>query len=213
MSVRRFRTLCAHVRHRADRDALVDLCAHALDCGAIPQRASQRSHVQVTTSLETLLDLVGSPAGEMERAGAIAAATVHRVACDSTITRVLLDPRSQVIDVGRSQRVVGGGSSGARRGAPSTSATRDAGGQDASARHRGPQHTMSCTGHRAARPTSPTSSSVNASPPRLAEWESKRLEAGCTGRAREQGRRISRSRSRARYTRDMTVPKRSAELG
>ena len=172
MSVQRFRTLCAHVRHQADSDAflarqlekhrwrtlelttcgedgvsvagfldaeggallraaleplavragaeddrpreqrsadaLVELCAHALDCGAIPQRASQRSHVQVTTSLETLLDLVGSAGGELDGAGAIAGMTVRRIACDATITRVLLDSRSQVIDLGRSERVVGG---------------------------------------------------------------------------------------------------------
>ena len=76
--------------------------------GVIPQRSSQRSHVQVTTTLETLLDLVGCPAGEMEYAGVIAGATVQRLACDATITRVLLDAQSAVIDVGRSQRVVPG---------------------------------------------------------------------------------------------------------
>jgi hypothetical protein len=97
-------------RPRAQRcaDALVELCARSLDVGAIPQRASQRSHLQVTTTLETLLDLAGSPGGEMEHAGVVAGATVRRVACDATITRVLLDSRSAVIDVGRSERVVPG---------------------------------------------------------------------------------------------------------
>jgi Domain of unknown function (DUF222) len=44
-------------RHRDRRlaDALVELAMHALDTGAVPQRASQRAHLQVTTSLETLL--------------------------------------------------------------------------------------------------------------------------------------------------------------
>jgi Domain of unknown function (DUF222)/HNH endonuclease len=97
-------------RSRAQRcaDALVELCARSLDVGVIPQRASQRSHVQVTTTLETLLDLVGSPGGEMEYAGVVAGATVQRLACDATITRVLLNSRSAVVDVGRSERVVPG---------------------------------------------------------------------------------------------------------
>jgi hypothetical protein len=89
-------------------DALAELCAHGLDRGMVPQRASQRSHVQVTTTLETLLDLVGAPAGEMEHAGAIAGATVQRLACDATITRVLVDAASAIVDVGRSERVVPG---------------------------------------------------------------------------------------------------------
>jgi len=97
-------------RPRAQRcaDALVELCARSLDVGVVPQRASQRSHIQVTTTLETLLDLVGSPGGEMEYAGVVAGATVRRLACDATITRVLLDSRSAVVDVGRSERVVPG---------------------------------------------------------------------------------------------------------
>lgn len=89
-------------------DALVELCSHSLDTGRVPQRASQRSHIQVTTSLETLLDLLGAPGGEMEYAGVIAAATVQRLACDATITRVLVDAASAIVDVGRSERVVPG---------------------------------------------------------------------------------------------------------
>jgi Domain of unknown function (DUF222) len=102
-------------------DALIELCAHRVDAGPIPQTASQRSHVQVTSTLETLIDLVGAPAGEMERAGVIAGATVRRLACDSTITRVLLDARSAVVDMGRSLRVAGSDAGGAelpRQGLP-----------------------------------------------------------------------------------------------
>jgi Domain of unknown function (DUF222)/HNH endonuclease len=89
-------------------DALVELCQHSLDTGLVPQRASQRAHVHVTSTLETLLDLVGAPAGEMEHAGVIAGATVQRLACDATITRVLIDATSAIVDVGRSERVVPG---------------------------------------------------------------------------------------------------------
>ncbi len=89
-------------------DALVELCTNSLDVGLVPQRASQRAHVQVTSTLETLLGLVGAPAGEMEHAGVIADTTVQRLACDATITRVLVNAASAIVDVGRSERVVPG---------------------------------------------------------------------------------------------------------
>ena len=95
-------------RERRYGDALAELCGHALDTVAIPQRASQRTHLQVTSTLETLLGLVGAPGAEMEHGGVIAAATVRRFACDATITRVLVNAESAVIDVGRAQRVVPG---------------------------------------------------------------------------------------------------------
>src|SRR5260221_1946101 len=43
-------------------DAPVEPAGHALDSGVIPDRGSQRAHLQVTTSLETLLGRVGAPA-------------------------------------------------------------------------------------------------------------------------------------------------------
>jgi hypothetical protein len=86
---------------------MLDLAAHALDIG-VPQRASVRPHVQVTTTLETLQGLIGAPAGEMALTLPISAKTVQRFACDSAITRVLLGADSAVIDSGRAKRVVYG---------------------------------------------------------------------------------------------------------
>jgi hypothetical protein len=85
-----------------------DLAMHALDNGLVPQTASQRTHLQVTTSLGTLLGLDGSPAAEMEFALPISSKTVERLACDCSVTRILLDSDSMVIDVGRAKRVVSG---------------------------------------------------------------------------------------------------------
>jgi hypothetical protein len=95
-------------RERRLADALVDLSMHALDSGLIPQQASQRTHLQVTTSLETLLGLPGAPAAEMEFSLPISSKTVERLACDCSITRILLGSDSMVIDVGRAKRVVSG---------------------------------------------------------------------------------------------------------
>jgi hypothetical protein len=85
-------------------DALVDLSMNALDNG----KPSQRPHLQVTTSLETLLGLSGAPAAEMEFSLPISARAVERLACDCSITRILLGSDSTVIDVGRAKRVISG---------------------------------------------------------------------------------------------------------
>ena len=88
--------------------ALVEICEHALDGGLAPQRGGVRPHLQVTTTLETLMALPGAPAGELEYSLPISAQAVQRIACDCTVTRVLLGSDSVVIDVGRSRRLVSG---------------------------------------------------------------------------------------------------------
>ena len=95
-------------QEQRNADALVEICMHSLDSGLIPQRASQRTHLQVTTSLETLLALPGAPAAEMEHSLPISSRTVERLACDCSVTRILLDSESMVIDVGRAKRTISG---------------------------------------------------------------------------------------------------------
>jgi uncharacterized protein DUF222 len=63
--------------------------------------------MQVTASLETLLNLVGAPGAENEFTLPICSKTVERWACDCSLTRVLLQD-SVVIDVGRSERTIRG---------------------------------------------------------------------------------------------------------
>src|SRR5260221_4426484 len=53
-------------RERRMADALVDVAWHHLDNGLVPQSGSQRTHLQVTTSLETLKALDRAPAAELE---------------------------------------------------------------------------------------------------------------------------------------------------
>jgi hypothetical protein len=66
------------------------------------------TNLNVTSSLETLLGLSGAPAAEMDFSLPISSSTVERLACDCRVTRILLGSESQVIDVGRSRRVVSG---------------------------------------------------------------------------------------------------------
>jgi hypothetical protein len=65
------------------------------------------ANIQVTASIETLQAATGASAGEMEFSLPISAATVQRLACDSTVTRVLLKD-SVVIDVGKAERTIRG---------------------------------------------------------------------------------------------------------
>jgi hypothetical protein len=78
-------------------DALVELAG-----------MNQKTNLQLTSSVETLMGLVGSPAGETEFSLPINAETVKRWACDCNLTRILLGGESVVIDVGRSRRTVAG---------------------------------------------------------------------------------------------------------
>jgi len=89
-------------------DAMVDVAWHHLDNGLVPQNGSQRTHLQVTTSIETLKALDGAPAAELEFSLPISAKAVERLACDCSLTRILLNSDSMVIDVGRAKRVISG---------------------------------------------------------------------------------------------------------
>jgi hypothetical protein len=89
-------------------DAAVELAMHALDSGFIPQQGSQRTHLMVTATLETLRGLPGAAAADMELSLPISAETVERLACDASITRIVLGSDSMVIDVGRAKRTIQG---------------------------------------------------------------------------------------------------------
>jgi hypothetical protein len=89
-------------------DAAVELAMHALDAGWIPQQGSQRTHLMVTATLETLRGLPGAPAADMELSLPISAKTAQRLACDASITRIVLGADSMVIDVGRAKRTIQG---------------------------------------------------------------------------------------------------------
>jgi hypothetical protein len=72
----------------------------------VPQHGSVRPHLQITASLETLKGNIGAPAGDLEFSLPISAKTVERLACDCSVTRILLGSDSTVIDVGRARRVI-----------------------------------------------------------------------------------------------------------
>src|SRR5437016_6128110 len=73
------------------------------------------ANLQVTATIETLKGLAGAAAGEMEFSLPVSSVAVQRMACDCSVTRVLLSQESVTIDVGRSKRVIPGGPARARK--------------------------------------------------------------------------------------------------
>ena len=94
-------------RGRRLGDAAVEMAAYTLNTGGQGATHCQVPHLQVTTTLETLVGAPGAPAGELEGSVPVSAATVQRLACSANVRRILLGPTSLVADVGRARRVPG----------------------------------------------------------------------------------------------------------
>ncbi len=94
-------------RSRSQRmaDAVGELAMHAMDQGTLPRRHGVRPHINLTMTLEGLKNELGAPPAELELSLPIATRTAERIACDCTMSRVLLAD-SMVIDVGRATRTV-----------------------------------------------------------------------------------------------------------
>ena len=86
-------------------DSVGELVHHAMDEGRLPRRHGVKPHVNVTTTLEGLKNEFGAPPADLELSLPVSTRTLERIACDSTISRVLLAD-SMVIDVGRATRVI-----------------------------------------------------------------------------------------------------------
>jgi hypothetical protein len=86
-------------------DSLSELVHHAMDEGRLPRRNGVKPHLNLTTTIEGLKNEVGAPPADLELSLPISTRTLERIACDCTMSRVLLAD-SMVIDVGRATRVV-----------------------------------------------------------------------------------------------------------
>jgi Domain of unknown function (DUF222)/HNH endonuclease len=86
-------------------DATGELANHAMDKGTLPRRHSVRPHINLTTTLQGLKNELGAPPADLELSLPISTRTLERIACDCTMSRVLLAD-SMVIDVGRATRTV-----------------------------------------------------------------------------------------------------------
>jgi hypothetical protein len=94
-------------RTRSQRmaDAAGELAMHAMEHGTLPRRHSVKPHLNLTMTLEGLKGELGVPPADLELSLPISTRTAERIACDCTMSRVLLAD-SMVIDVGRATRTV-----------------------------------------------------------------------------------------------------------
>jgi hypothetical protein len=86
-------------------DSVGELVDHAMEEGRLPRRNGVKPHINLTTTLEGLKNELGAAPADLELSLPISTRTLERIACDCTMTRVLLAD-SMVIDVGRATRVV-----------------------------------------------------------------------------------------------------------
>jgi len=90
-------------------DALGELARRMLGHGQLPTTGGERPQLLVTVDLATLQGTPGSDSAELGWAGSISGELARRIGCDATVTRIVLGPHSQPLDVGRATRVVSAG--------------------------------------------------------------------------------------------------------
>ena len=86
-------------------DAVGELANHAMEQGTLPRRHCVKPQINVTMTLEGLKGALGVPPADLDLSLPISTRTAERLACDCTMSRVLLAD-SMVIDVGRATRTV-----------------------------------------------------------------------------------------------------------
>jgi hypothetical protein len=85
-------------------DAFAEIIELAAGSEDLPEEGGERPHLALTMSLEDFLAQKGT--AEVEGAGALNAASVTRIACDSKVLRVVLGAKSVPLDVGRTARTI-----------------------------------------------------------------------------------------------------------
>jgi Domain of unknown function (DUF222)/HNH endonuclease len=84
-------------------DALGEVCRQWLDRADRPSVGGERPHMTVTVSAETL---AGDAVAEFDRSGPIPEPVTRRLACDASVLRVVMNARSEPLDVGRRTPVI-----------------------------------------------------------------------------------------------------------
>jgi hypothetical protein len=85
-------------------DALGEICRQWLDTGERPSVAGERPHLTVTVAAEALK--AGTGTGELDHVGPVPLEAVRTLSCDAYLMRVVMNARSEPLDVGRRTPVV-----------------------------------------------------------------------------------------------------------
>jgi hypothetical protein len=86
-------------------DALAEICSRYLDSTDRPVVAGERPHLTVTVDVEALERRAGRKC-HLDEAGRITGEAARRLACDASVSRVIVGPTSEPLDVGRRTPVV-----------------------------------------------------------------------------------------------------------
>ena len=86
-------------------DALTDICADYLAHADTPVTGAVRPQVSVIVTLEALQGGPGEPC-EFDDGKVITPETTRRVACDSSVSRIVVGAKSEILDVGRATRSI-----------------------------------------------------------------------------------------------------------
>jgi hypothetical protein len=86
-------------------DALEDLARGFLDHGQTPTVGGEKPHISVVCDLPALQGIAGG-LHETETGDVLTIGQLRALACDSSVSRVVLGPDSEVIDVGRRTRLI-----------------------------------------------------------------------------------------------------------
>jgi hypothetical protein len=87
-------------------DALVQAADVALASGRLPTLRTVKPHVIVTIGIDDLVDPSVGPGAARTGFGAeISAARVRILACDGNVTRIVIGPEGQPLDLGRDNRI------------------------------------------------------------------------------------------------------------
>jgi hypothetical protein len=100
--------LPGETRNPAQRnaDALVEVFRRSADGGDLPTNHGVRPHLFAIGEFDALLDAETGAMAQLGYGGRISPTATQRIACDAAITRILISPGGQPLDVGRATRVV-----------------------------------------------------------------------------------------------------------
>lgn len=86
-------------------DALEELARSYLDHGDTPQVGGEKLHIVLLADLDAVRGIAGGTHETLDGGDIVDVETLRMLACDSSISRIVLGPDSEILDVGRKTRV------------------------------------------------------------------------------------------------------------